>query len=585
MNIFKNTKEQIIKIITDIAVDNNIEIPKSKFDIFTVEPCKDKAHGDVATNAAMVLCKDFKMKPQDLAGLIILDLNKDSKIKTVKMAGPGFINIIFKAKVWHDFLNNILSQKEFILPNLGQGEKINVEYASPNPTGPMHVGHTRGAIYGDVLANLLIKTGFDVVKEYYINDAGSQIKTLVKSAYLRYLESLGQKITIPQGLYPGEYLIEIGKKLKDKYQDQLVDKNELEYVDLIRDFVVDAMMDMIRSDLEKLGIKHDVFFSEKKNLHDNNKINEAIKILEDQNLIYEGVLEAPKGKLPEDYSSEKQTLFKSTLFGDDSDRVVKKADGTLTYLAGDIGYALDKFNRGFKKMILPLGFDHAGYVKRLNGVVKAISNDKAQVKVILCQMVKFIKDGQPFKMSKRSGNFVSMRDVVDEVGADVLRFTMLTRKNDAPFDFDLAKMLEQSKDNPIFYVQYAFARCSSVLRKLKDEIPKLDNLSEEKISENIFTNLKSDVEIDLIKKLANYPRVIEMAVSNFEPHRIAFYLQELAASFHFLYNEGVKNEELRFIILENENLTKSRIYLILVTMKIIANALAIFNIKPLQEMR
>ena len=587
MNIFKDLKNKLGKIILDIAQDSQIIFDEKKLNIFTVEPCKDKNHGDIATNIAMVFSKDFKKKPYDLASCIIDLLAKNEDIESVKIAGAGFINIIFKKQVWHDFLNNLLSKKEFEFPNLGKKEKINLEYASPNPTGPMHVGHTRGAIYGDVLANLLIKTNFDVTKEYYINDAGSQIITLVKSAYLRYLESCGQKIEITEGLYPGEYLIVIGQKIKEKYQDSLINKEESEYIDLIRDFVVDEMMNMIRDDLLRLGISHDVFSSEKKKLHDSGKIDQAIKILEDKGLIYQGTLEPPKNReLSEEYSNQEQTLFKSTLFGDDVDRVVRKSDGSPTYLAGDIAYSLDKFERGFKKMILPLGFDHAGYVKRLTGVVKAVSNNEAEVKVILCQMVKFLKDGQPLKMSKRSGNFITAREVVDEVGADVLRFTMLTRKNDAPFNFDLAKILEQSKDNPIFYIQYAYARCSSVIRNLKNENPELAKLIDVKINNNnnVLNRLNNEIEIDLIKKLANYERVIEMSVINFEPHRIAFYLQELAANFHFLWNEGKNNGDLRFIIEGDDELTKARLLLVTSTMRIISSALSIFNIEPMEEM-
>jgi arginyl-tRNA synthetase len=585
MNIFKDLKNKLGKIILDIAQDSQIIFDEKKLNIFTVEPCKDKNHGDIATNIAMVFSKDFKKKPYDLASCIIDLLAKNEDIESVKIAGAGFINIIFKKQVWCDFLNDLLAKKEFEFPDLGKKEKINLEYASPNPTGPMHVGHTRGAIYGDVLANLLIKTNFDVTKEYYINDAGSQIITLVKSAYLRYLESCGQKIEITEGLYPGEYLIAIGQKIKEKYQDSLINKEESEYIDLIRDFVVDEMMSMIKDDLLQLGISHDVFSSEKKKLHDSGKIDQAIKILEDKGLIYQGTLEPPKNReLSEEYSNQEQTLFKSTLFGDDVDRVVRKSDGLPTYLAGDIAYSLDKFERGFKKMILPLGFDHAGYVKRLTGVVKAISNNEAEVKVILCQMVKFLKDGQPLKMSKRSGNFITAREVVDEVGADVLRFTMLTRKNDAPFNFDLAKMLEQSKDNPIFYIQYAYARCSSVIRNLKNENPELAKLIDVKINNDVLNRLNNEIEIDLIKKLANYERVIEMSVINFEPHRIAFYLQELAANFHFLWNEGKNNGNLRFIIEGDDELTRARLLLIISIMKIISSALSIFNIKPMEEM-
>ena len=585
MNIFKDLKNKLGQIILKIASESKINLEQKKLDIFTVEPCKDKKHGDLASNLAMIFAKDFQKKPYELAADIIKLLENDESIELAQIAGAGFINIVLKKQIWYSFLEKIISKQEIELPNLGKGEKINLEYASPNPTGPMHVGHTRGAIYGDVLANLLIKTGFDVTKEYYINDAGSQIITLVKSAYLRYLESCGQKIEITEGLYPGEYLIDIGQKIKEKYQESLINKSEEEYIDLIRDFVVDEMMNMIKDDLFHLGIVHDVFSSEKKKLHDSGKIDDAIKMLQDKGLIYQGTLEPPKNReLSEEYSNKEQTLFKSTLFGDDTDRVVRKDDGSSTYLAGDIAYSLDKFERGFNKMILPLGFDHAGYVKRLTGVVNAVSNNKAQVKVILCQMVKFLKDGHPLKMSKRSGNFITARQVVDEVGSDVLRFTMLTRKNDAPFNFDLAKMLEQSKDNPIFYIQYAYARCSSIIRNLKQENPQLAEEIATNLSKDVLNRLDNSIEIDLIKKLANYEREVEMAVDNFEPHRIAFYLQELAADFHSFWNEGKSNDNLRFIVENDDNLTKARLFLIKSVIKIIASGLSIFNIKPMAEM-
>ncbi|MFT7098628.1 MAG: arginyl-tRNA synthetase, partial [Rickettsiales bacterium] len=477
-------------------------------------------------------------------------------------------------------------QEEFELPKLDSGsELINLEYASPNPTGPMHIGHARGAIYGDVLANLLEKTGHKITREYYINDAGSQITTLVKSAYFRYLQSLGQKIEMTEGLYPGEYLILVGEVLKEKFGDSLVGKSQEEYLPLIRDLVVDEMLKMIVGDLAELGIKHDTLFSERKNLHETGKIEAAIETLRAKGLVYEGRIEAPKDSKRASENLEEgedQTLFRSSDFGDDSDRVVKKSDGTPTYLAGDIAYLQSKHERGATKMILPLGYDHAGYVKRLSAACTSITDGKASVKVILCQMVKFVKDGQQLKMSKRSGNFISLKDVLDEVGADVLRFTMLTRKNDAPFDFDLVKAVEQSKDNPIFYVQYAYARCCSVLRNIKEQMPDLDIL---KIDENILVNLTDEAEMDLIKKLANYPRIIEMAVTHYEPHRIAFYLQELAGLFHSLWNKGSENSDLKFIIPENREITTARAYLLISCMKIIFSALSIFNINPPEEMR
>lgn len=584
LNIFNQFKEVFAATLKKIAAENNIEITAKDFENFTVEPTKDQAHGDLACNAAMVLSKKFASieslnNPRKLAQKIIAEIKNDD-ISKLEIAGPGFINLFLENKVFHQIVADLLGQEKFSFPNLGQGEKINLEYASPNPTGPIHVGHTRGAIYGDVLATLLQKVGYDVLKEYYINDAGSQINTLVKSAYLRYLQACGKNVEITEGLYPGEYLIPVGAALREKFGENL-DENNSE----IRDFVVDQMLEMIKRDLLELGIKHDSYFSEKKNLHDTGKIDSAIEILRQKGLIYVGKLEAPKtekgvGALPEGYDDKDQTLFSSSKFGDDQDRVVKKSDGTPTYLAGDMAYSLSKFQRGAKKFIMPLGFDHSGYVKRLSAVVTAISEGQAQVKVILCQMVKFVKNGEPLKMSKRAGNFITAREVIDEVGADALRFIMLTRKNDAPFDFDLAKVIEQSKDNPIFYVQYAHARCCSVLRQAQEVVN-----SKSQINEEMLKNLTDESEIQIIKKIASFPRIVEMAAVNFEPHRIAFYLQELAAEFHALWNKGTENPDLKFIIKENLQVTQARIYLVMSVKKIIAEGLVIFNIKAVEEMR
>jgi arginyl-tRNA synthetase len=617
INIFYNLKQLFFNIILEIATQNNISIKDEDFNNFNIEPSKEKSHGDLATNIAMVFSKNFTTikdlsSPQKLALAIIKEACRDNsslEIKKLEIAGPGFINIFLHNQAIYQIIAEIVISKTYLLPNIGKKEKINLEYASPNPTGPIHVGHCRGAIYGDVLANLLSKVGYDVLKEYYVNDAGSQIDNLIKSAYFRYLQALNNEIqensNMPEGLYPGAYLIPIGIKIKEIYQAQLKDKSPIDYIPLLRDLVVDEMLKMIITDLKELGIKHDSYFSEKKQLHDNNKIEQAILILKNKGLIYEGKLALPKGKkgnnipineLSEDYEEKDQLLFRSTLFGDDSDRVVKKSDGTPTYLAGDIAYALSKFERGAKKMILPLGFDHVGYVKRLNAVVQAVTDGQAQVKVILCQMVKFVKGGEALKMSKRAGNFITAKEVIEEVGADAMRFIMLTRKNDAHFDFDLAKVVETSKDNPIFYVQYAHTRCCSVLRNLAKEITCLKNFASELEDKNKdlkacqqildeLSNLNDEAEIELAKKIVAYPRAIEMAVANFEPHRLAFYLQEISALFHSLWNKGIDHPELRFIIPQNLAITKARIYLIIATKKIIASALDIFNIKPLEEMK
>ncbi len=587
MNVFFALKAELLQIVQNLASKINVSLPLIEVNSFSVEPSKDKNHGDIASNLALVFAKNFALKPQELAKLIIADLADNPKIQKAQIAGAGFINLTLCVQVWQQFLVSVLQNKEFILPQLGdKNQLINLEYASPNPTGPMHIGHCRGAIYGDVLANLLEKTGHKITREYYVNNAGGQIITLVKSAYLRYLEALGQEIIITDGLYPGEYLKPVGQALKEKFGNSLENKALEQYLPLIRHFVVAEMMKIISVDLAELGIKHDTFFFEKENLHDTGKIDQAIAILQKQGLIYQGRVEAPKdqGRIidEEEFSNEQQTIFASTQFGDDCDRVVRKLDGTLTYLAGDIAYLLSKFERGATKMILPLGFDHAGYVKRLSAACQAITQGKANVKVILCQMVKFVKNGEQLKMSKRAGNFITLKEVLDEVGAEALRFTMMTRKNDAPFDFDLAKVVEANKDNPIFYVQYAFARSCSVLRNLQEQMPNLDiNL----IDPEVLKYLSDESEIELVKKLASYPRIIEMAVANYEPHRLAFYLQELAAIFHSLWNKGNDNPNLKFIIKDQPQLTKARVYMLLAMQKIISSGLAIFNIKPKKEMR
>lgn len=591
LNIFNQFKENFSDILNKVATENQIEITKKDLTNFTVEPTKEKTHGDLACNIAMVMVKKFQNieslnNPRKLAQRFIEEISKIQYVKKVEIAGAGFINIFLENQIFYQIINQILVEKKFEFPNLGYGVKINLEYASPNPTGPIHVGHTRGAIYGDVLASLLQKVGYEVLKEYYINDAGSQIITLLKSSYLRYLQACGKNVEIPEGLYPGAYLIDVGIKLKEKFGESLINKSETEILAEIRDFVVNSMIDLIKSDLLALGIKHDSYFSEKKNLHDTNKIEETLKILQEKGLIHVGKLEAPKtekgvGALPEGYDDKDQMLFYSTKFGDDQDRVLKKADGTPTYFAGDIAYVRSKFERGARIFIMPLGYDHAGYVKRLTAAVEALTDKQAELKVILCQMVKFIKNGEPLKMSKRAGNFITAREVIDEVGADALRFIMLTRKNDAPFDFDLAKVIEQSKDNPIFYVQYAHARCCSVIRNLKSEGIEFDD----KIDAKVLENLLDESEIELMKKISNFPRIIEMAAVNFEPHRLAFYLQELAAEFHALWNKGTENPNLKFIIKEKLQITQARIYLVLATRLIIKTGLDIFNIKALEEMR
>ena len=615
LNIFSILKKQFINAIKFIALEHCVALCDDDLKNFTVEPIKDKKNGDIACNIAMILIKKFKdcelKNVELLANAIVTQIlitnnsaneivqTDHNLIREIKVAKAGFINIFLTQKILLQVLADIVTCDKINYPNLGNQIKVNLEYASPNPTGPIHVGHTRGSIYGDVLANLLQKVGYEVLKEYYINDAGAQITNLLRSVYKRYQQvceiEIDEEDFLKLGLYPGEYLIPIAKKLFVNFKEDLLNLTENEYIPLIRNLVVDDMVELIKSDLLALGIKHDSYFSEKKELHDKNKISQAIELLKKQDLVYVGKLSIPMsdkgvGQNLEDYDESDQTLFRSTNFGDDIDRVVVKADGSYTYLAGDMAYALSKFERGARIFIMPLGYDHAGYVKRLNAVVHSLTNNQASLKVILCQMVKFVKDGQPLKMSKRAGNFITAREVIDEVGADALRFLMLCRKNDTPFDFDLSKVVEQSKDNPIFYVQYAHARCCSVLKNAQEFFSK--NMSNSQELKNLCLKnidflevLNDESELDLIKKIANYLRIIENSAQYFEPHRLAFYLQELAGDFHALWNKGSENPQLKFIIKDNLQLTYARLCLVFSLKKIIASGLEIFSIKPCEEMK
>ncbi|MFZ9180511.1 MAG: arginine--tRNA ligase [Rickettsiales bacterium] len=594
LNIFQIFRQQLNSTILDIAQKYQISITENELKSYAIEPTKELSFGDVASNIAMYFAKKFQLSPKDLANQIINQLDKEY-IEKIEIAGAGFINIFLKNQIFYKVIESINQENEITLPNLGNNIKVNIEYASPNPTGPMHVGHTRGAIFGDVMAKLMQKVGYDVLKEYYINDAGGQINTLIKSAYIRYLQALGVDVNITENLYPGEYLIQVGEEIKKQFGDSLGKMDFKEYFPKIRDLVLDEMLKIIKSDLQALGIFHDSYFSEKKQLHNQDKITKIIDFLHQKNLIYIGKLSAPKtekgvGAIPEGYDDQDQTLFRSSDFGDDQDRVVLKSDGSPTYFGADLAYLKSKFDRGARIFIMPLGYDHAGYVKRLTSACNAITDHQAQLKIILCQMVKFVKDGEPLKMSKRAGNFITAKQVLDEIGADALRFIMLTRKNDAPFDFDLNKVVEQSKDNPIFYVQYAHTRCCSVIRNLKNENPEFyqkifeNNQINLKNISSILENLDDQNEINLIKKIANYIRIIEMAVHNYEPHKIAFYLQDLSAEFHSLWNKGVENPNLKFILVDDFSKTCARMLLINSVKKIIANGLEIFNIKALEYM-
>ncbi|BAE51333.1 arginine--tRNA ligase [Paramagnetospirillum magneticum] len=576
MNLFKYFREEIIKSVEAI-------VPGLDTSKVTAEPPREVSHGDVATNAAMVLTKAAGMKPRDLAEKIAEVLRAHPAVTGVEVAGPGFINLRLADSFWFERLAEVLAAgTAYGQSDLGRGHKVNVEYVSANPTGPMHIGHARGAVFGDALASLLVKAGYDVTREYYVNDAGSQVDVLARSAFLRYREALGEEIgEIPEGLYPGEYLKPAGEALAKKHGPALKDKPEEEWLPELRGFAVDAMLDMIKGDLAGLGVRHDVFVSER-GLVEAGKVQDALDYLTAKGLIYEGVLEPPKGKLPDDWEARPQTLFKATEFGDDVDRPLKKSDGSWTYFASDIAYHLDKYRRGFGAMIDVWGADHGGYVKRMQAAVKAVSEGGGDLDVKLCQMVNLLKGGQPYKMSKRAGTFVTLRDLVEAVGKDVVRFIMLTRKNDAHLDFDLDKVLEQSRDNPVFYVQYAHARCHSVMRHAAGMWP--DAVGPVPGVE-VLAHLTDPAELGLIRLLAGWPRLVESAAEAHEPHRVAFYLYDLAAAFHGLWNKGKDDTSLRFLIEDDRELSLARLGLLRAVVGVIASGLGIFGVAPVEEMR
>ncbi len=572
MNLFADIRAAVITSLEGMVRDGVLPDGLEMANV-TVEPPRDAAHGDMATNAAMVLAKPAGQKPREIAETLAQRLASDARIESAEVAGPGFLNLRLSNDVWVDLLGGILVNPKFGRSDMGSGKRVQVEFVSANPTGPLHVGHTRGAVFGDALASLLDFAGYDVSREYYINDGGAQVDVLARSVYLRYLEAHGQDVAFEDGTYPGDYLIAVGEALKDKFGDAFVGKGEQVWLTEVRDFATDAMMDLIGKDLAQLGIQMDAYFSEK-SLYNTGKIEAALKALDDRGLIYEGVLEPPKGKKPEDWEPREQTLFRSTEHGDDVDRPVKKSDGSWTYFAPDIAYHYDKVSRGFDELIDVFGADHGGYVKRMKAAVSALSDGKIPLDIKLTQLVKLYKNGEPFKMSKRAGTFVTLRDVVEQVGADVTRFVMLTRKNDAPLDFDFDKVLEQSKDNPVFYVQYAHARVRSVLRKAAD-------LGVEPGQ----AKLEDVAEIDVAKKLAEWPRLVEIAARTNEPHRIAFYLYELASTFHTLWNKGNENPDLRFIHEESTGQSVEKIALPAAVGVVISAGLGILGVTPVEEMR
>ena len=579
MNIYLDFRNQIVKILEDLKYDGTLADDVS-FSGIIVEPPRDRSNGELSTNAAMVVAKGTKQNPFVIAECISRVLTLNEKVSSIEVVKPGFLNFSLKPSVWLDILANAFEiGDEFGSSDLGQGKKINIEYVSANPTGPLHVGHTRGAVFGDSLANLLEFTGFKVTREYYINDAGTQIDALARSVYLRYLELHGREIEFGDNVYPGEYLIDVAKDLNVLVKDSLLNASEDEWMLKIRNFATDSMLQLIQSDLELLGVKMDNYYSEKY-LYSSGKIEEAIGLLESKGLIYEGTLPAPKGKIIQDYEARNQLLFKSTLFGDDVDRPIKKSDGGWTYFAPDVAYHFDKIERGFDGLIDVFGADHSGYVKRMKAAVKALSDDRVNLDIKLCQLVRLYKDGSPYKMSKRAGNFVTLSDMISEVGKDVVRFLMLTRKNDAQLDFDFDKALEQSKDNTVFYVQYAHARCSSIIKKATEMGLDLASLNLRDIDLSILTELS---ENKLIAKISEWPRLIELSSASHEPHRIVFYLYELAADMHSFQHEGKLNSSLR-VLSDERNKMIARLILVTVVRNVIRAGLTILGVSPLTKM-
>jgi arginyl-tRNA synthetase len=552
-----------------------------------VEPPRDASHGDLATNAALTLAKEARMNPRALADLLAADLRDDPRVTKAEVAGPGFINLTLAPAVYHDVVRAILADcAGFGRAGEGAGEPVNVEYVSANPTGPMHVGHGRGAVFGDALANLLAFAGYAVTREYYINDAGGQVDVLARSAHLRYREALGEDIGgIPEGLYPGDYLKPVGEALAREHGRSLVDRPEAEWLPIVREAAIAAMMEMIRADLAALDIRHDVFFSERSLTQGSaDAIAATIADLRARDLVYEGRLPPPKGQAIEDWEDREQTLFRATQFGDDVDRPLLKSDGSYTYFAADIAYHRSKFERGFKTMIDVWGADHGGYVKRMQAAVKAVTGDEGDLDVKLCQLVRLLRGGEPVKMSKRAGEFVTLRDVVDEVGRDPVRFMMLFRKNDATLDFDLAKVVEQSKDNPVFYVQYAHARCASVFRQAREALPDAD-FGAEALRGADLALLDDEAELEVMHRLAQYPRTVEAAAAAHEPHRVAFYLYDLASSFHTLWNKGKDSPQLRFVKQTDKKSTEARLALVYALRCVLSSGLAILGVTAPDEMR
>ncbi len=584
MSVFAGFHGRVLAAVQQLKHDGVVPADAS-IEGITLEAPKDASHGDLATNAAMVLAKPSGLPPRDLAQRLAPLIAVDSNVAAAEIAGPGFVNLTLERAFWPRVLRMVLEQAgEYGRSTIGQDRAVNVEYVSANPTGPMHVGHCRGAVFGDALANLLAFTGHAVTREYYVNDAGAQVDVLARSAYLRYREALGEDIgEIPEGLYPGDYLKPVGEALAETYRRDLLEMPESEWLPLVRGIALNKMLDLIQDDLAALGISHDVFFSERSLTEGHDQIADTIADLKAQGLIYTGSLPPPKGKVDEEWEDREQLLFRSTEFGDDMDRPLVKSDGAYTYFAADMAYHRDKFRRGFNDMIDVFGADHSGHVRRMKATVAALTGGRATLDVKLCQLVRLFRGGEPVKMSKRAGTFVTLREVVDEVGAGSVRFMMLYRKNDAPLDFDFAKVTEQSRDNPVFYVQYAHARASSVLRNVEGVFPDLRS-GGRNLAEADLDRLNDDSELALIKRIAHFPRIVEAAAAAHEPHRIAFYLYDLAGDFHGLWNRGKDSPQLRFIYDSDRELTRARLALVASTQRVLALGLGILGVDAMQEL-
>ena len=576
MNIFENIREIIIEVAISIGVEDKNIINK-----ITAEPPKDELHGDIATNIALLSSKILKKKPKEIASEFIILIKRNKYINEAKIAGPGFINLYLDKAILYECCRNVLICKShYGKSNYGNLEKVNIEYVSANPTGPMHIGHARGSVFGDSLANLLEYVGYDITREYYINDSGQQIINLAKSVYFRYLEIFSnKKILFSDELYPGEYLIPVAQSIVKKYGNKFIDSDISEWLQLFKEVSISAMMDLIRQDLSSINIHHDVFTSEEV-IKSNGYIEKVVNILDKNNMIYEGVLEAPKGLKKEDWESRPQLLFKSTLYGDDIDRPLKKSDNSWTYFAADAAYHYEKYLRKFTSIINIWGADHGGYVKRIEGIVKSISESSIKFNVKLCQLVNLSDNGKPVKMSKRAGNFITMKSVINSVGADVLRFIMLTRKNDAPLDFDMLKVKEQSKDNPVYYVQYANIRINSLYKKAINIGIDLNS----DLEDINFSLLKEPSELSLIKIISKWPRQVELAAVANEPHRITFYLNDLASAFHYSWSLGNTKSELRYFVEGNINLTLARLSLAKVVKIILFSGLSIIGVKSVEDL-